>query len=410
MSGPAKLQLLTRSSDESEFAVFEIDSGQVYSGFKPQRISEADWELMHQPLGIDGTRSFMLKNQRKERYLLLSTKENFLWEQFDGKTSLDEIARAFHTQFGAFDYSLIREFLAELYHAGLIEGHPTLAPHSEFISPGKKASTSGMTRALNAWRRFAVRTGKADRYCSAIYRYGGFLLFNRWVFYASVVMTLFALVAAYQLAGYSRSFARLMSAQPFLSVALALITLPAASMLHVLVHALACKAHSRRVREMGIFFLQGVLPTFYADVTDIFMTNGRARLIVDLAGPMVELTLGSAAILAAYGLDLGVPQALLFGIGVLLWESALINLYPFSFLELDGYNILADFLAMPMLRKQALALISHLSQRHRNPRTIERVELIQIGYLLLCLLSVVIYVVLHLDALRALLPALGHSS
>jgi len=161
---------------------------------------------------------------------------------------------------------------------------------------------------------------------------------------------------------------------------------------------------------MGIFFLQGVLPTFYADVTDIFMTNRRARLIVDLAGPMVELTLGSAAMLAAYGLDLGVPQALLFGIGILLWESALINLYPFSFLELDGYNILADFLAMPMLRKQALALIPHLWQRLRNPRSIERIELIQIGYLLLCLLSVVVYVVLHLDALRALLPSLGHWS
>ena len=113
-------------------------------------------------------------------------------------------------------------------------------------------------------------------------------------------------------------------------------------MLHVLVHALACKSHGRRVREIGFFLLQGVLPTFYADVTDIFMSKRRARVIVDLAGPMVEVFFGSVAFLAAYLSDRGIEQALLFGVGVLLWESALINLYPFSFLELDGYNMLAD--------------------------------------------------------------------
>ena len=64
--------------------------------------------------------------------------------------------------------------------------------------------------------------------------------------------------------------------------------------------------------------------------------------MVDLAGPMVEVVLGSVAILSAHVTSPGIEQALLFGIGVSLWESALINLYPFSFLEMDGYNILAD--------------------------------------------------------------------
>ena len=125
--------------------------------------------------------------------------------------------------------------------------------------------------------------------------------------------------------------------------------------------------------------------------------------MVDLAGPMVEVVFGSIAMLGAYLSDPGIGQALLFGTGVFLWESALINLYPFSFLELDGYNILADLLAMPMLRKQALALVPNLAQLMRNPRAIQRAELIQIGYLALCLVSVLIYLVLHLDALSALL-------
>ena len=404
MTDRPKLQLLTRSADESAFEVFEVDSSQAYSGFKPQRPPATEWELRRQPLAVDGTRNFVLNNLRQDRYLLLNSKEHFLWEQFDGRNSLEEIARAFHLEHGAFDYLLVRELLAKLYHAGLIEGHRTLAPLSNFVSPKGHSRAPRLGRMVAAWRRFALRIRDADRYCSTIYRRGGFILFHPLTFWIMVAIASVALAAAFRLAAHSMELARLLSVRPYLSTAVILITLLAASMLHVLVHALACKAHGRRVREIGFFLLQGVLPTFYADVTDIFMSNRRARLMVDLAGPMVEVFLGSLAMLTAHLLAPGIEQALLFGVGVLLWESALINLYPFSFLELDGYNILADLLAMPMLRKQALALIPNLAQRLRTIRNIQRTEIIQIGYLALCLVSVLIYVVLHLDALSALLP------
>ena len=404
MSDRAKLQLLTRSADESGFEIFEVDSSQAYSGFKPQRLPATEWELRRQPLAVDGTRSFVLNSLRQDRYLLLNSKEHFLWEQFDGRNSLEEIARAFHLEYGAFDYSLIREFLAKLYHAGLIEGHRSLAPLSNFVSPKGRPRAHRLGRMVDAWRRFALRTLNADRYCSTIYRSGGFILFHPLTFGLLVAIAVIALAAAFQLAAHSMDFARLLSAQPYLSTAVILITLLASSMLHVLAHALACKSHGRRVREIGFFLLQGVLPTFYADVTDIFMATRRARLTVDLAGPMVEVFLGSVAMLSAHFSGPGIEQALLFGVGILLWESALINLYPFSFLELDGYNILADLLAMPMLRKQALALIPNLIQRLRNIRTIQRAETVQIGYLTLCLVSVLVYLVLHLDAISALLP------
>jgi hypothetical protein len=95
----------------------------------------------------------------------------------------------------------------------------------------------------------------------------------------------------------------------------------------------------------------------------------------------------------------------LFGIGVLLWEGALINLYPFSFLELDGYNIVADLLAMPTLRQHALALAPQLPRRLLKLTSIRRAEWLQIGYLVLCTVSVIAYVIAHLDALHALLPS-----
>jgi hypothetical protein len=62
-------------------------------------------------------------------------------------------------------------------------------------------------------------------------------------------------------------------------------------------------------------------------------------------------------------------------------------------------------LAIPTLRQQALALAPALPRRLLKLKEIRRVEWLQIGYLLLCIVSVLIYLVAHLDALRALLPS-----
>jgi hypothetical protein len=74
-------------------------------------------------------------------------------------------------------------------------------------------------------------------------------------------------------------------------------------------------------------------------------------------------------------------------------------------LELDGYNIVADLLAMPTLRQQALTLAPQLPRRLLHPGGLSKAEWIQIAYLLLCLVSVLIYLIAHLDFVRGLLPS-----
>jgi len=132
----------------------------------------------------------------------------------------------------------------------------------------------------------------------------------------------------------------------------------------------ACKAYGRRVREIGFFLLQGIVPTFYADVTDIFMSSRRVRVTVDLAGPMVEVVLGSVAILSAHATSPGIEQALLLGIGISLWESALINLYPFNFLEMDGYNNTCGSIGHADAQTTGSSPDPSLPQRLRSLKTI----------------------------------------
>jgi putative peptide zinc metalloprotease protein len=404
MPDPAKLELLTRIPGEAGFQIVEIESSQVHRAFKPQRLPPTEWEVTAQPLGADGERHYVLKNLRQDHYLLLDSREHFLWEYFDGRHSLEEIARVFHFTVGAFDYSLIPQLLTKLYDNGFIETYRTTDLQRSLAGARNPRWTTRAGQRLRTWRSISFGIPNADGLCSMIYNHGGFLLFHPLTFLASIVFAVFALLLAVSLAPSARDFTRLLTARPFLSTGVMLVSLIVVSMLHVLLHALACKAYGRTVREMGFFLLQGIVPTFFADVTDIFMSSRRARIAVDLAGPMVEVVLGSVAIIGAHASLPGFEQALLFGIGVMLWESAVINLYPFNFLEMDGYNVISDLLAMPMLRQQALALIPNLPRRLRSVRTIERAEWIQLAYLALCLISVLVYLIAHFDAISTLLP------
>ncbi|HEU4341224.1 MAG TPA: hypothetical protein VFU31_06610 [Candidatus Binatia bacterium] len=404
MPDPAKLELLTHKAGRPGFEVHEIESGQAYLRFRPQRAPESEWELTAQPRNPDGSRNYILRSLRRDRYVLLTPSEYFLWEQFDGRHSLTEIARAFHFQFGSFDYSLIRELMAKLHHAGLLEEVEPSGLQRTFAVRQSRRWARALETVVRGSSRVSFKLPDADRYCSVLYRRGGFLLFHRLAFTASIALGVFAVMAIIGLLPNIRTITLGLADRPLLSLTVMAAALVGASMLHVLVHALACKAYGRKVREVGFFFLQGILPTFYADVTDIFMSTRRARVIVNMAGPMVEVVLGSVAFLWAYGSSPGIAQSLLFGAGLLLWESALLNLYPFNFLEMDGYNMLVDLLAMPALRQQSWALLPTLPHRLRERKRLHKSEWIQLGYLALCFISVLVYLIAHLDAIASFVP------
>jgi len=398
MAEPAKLELLTRRPGEPGFEIHEVQSQQAYLGFRPGRPPETEWELTPQPRGLDGSRNYILKSHKRDNYLLLSPQEYFLWEHFDGHHSLNEISRALHFKFGSFDFEIIRQFLGKLYLAGLLNELQTTGLRRSVARRHERWWKGPLAAISKYWSRITIRVSDADHYCAALYDRGGFLLF-RWSFlvlYGALLIG--AIIAVSRLWPHMAEIAGRVATRPLLSTAIMLATIVFVAMLHVLVHALACKAYGRKVREMGFFLLQGLLPTFYADVTDIFLSSRRVRVMVDLSGPMVEVVCGSIAFIGAYCAEAGFAQSLLFGAGLVLWESALLNLYPFNFLELDGYNVLADLLAMPTLRQRALALVRRLPHRLRSGKMPDRAEWIQLGYLALCLVSVLAYLIVHLDA------------
>ena len=398
MAEPAKIEFLTRNADDSGFQLHQVQSSAVHGLFRPRRLIPTAWEVRRQPRSFDGSRQFVLRNLAGDRYVLLNAHEHFLWEHFDGDHSVSDIAKIFHFEFGAFDYSIITQLLAKLYAAGLLEDVGASGVQRSAARRSARRWARALVRLRRVLSRLSFRTRDADRYCAAIYKWGGFLLFNPLTLAACLAITAYAAIALFRLLPQAKQIALGLAGKPLLSAGAMIGAFLFVAVLHMLVHALACKAYGRKVRELGFFLLQGVLPTFYADVTDIFMASRRARIVVDLAGPLVEVVFGSFAFIAAYWSEPGVGQSLLFGAGILLWEGALLNLYPFNFLEMDGYNILADLLAMPTLRQHAMRLLPTLPRRLLRGPQLLRSEWIEAGYLVVCFVSVLAYVVLHLDA------------
>src|SRR5262249_60718737 len=102
----------------------EVPSAFAYLESRPQRIGTQEYELASLPTSIQGTTTYVLKNRRTEDYLLLTEQEKFLWEQMDGRASLQEIGTAYVLRYGAVDFDIIPTLIAKLQQADLLTMRP----------------------------------------------------------------------------------------------------------------------------------------------------------------------------------------------------------------------------------------------------------------------------------------------
>jgi putative peptide zinc metalloprotease protein len=384
----AKLELLVRHDADDGFDVRQIGSATAFVQSRPHRVPDESWELAEMPSRMAGQPSYILKNTTTDRFLLLTEPEKFLWQKMDGQTSLQEIATAYVLRYGAFDFDIIPALMRKLQRAQLL----TLTPSSRLRQvlarnrrrPMVKAIESGLT----ALERINISSRNVQRAFTAAYRWGGFLLFTPAGVIGCLLLAVAGLVAGVKLwhaggdivAGFGGHALRgliIVKLLFFLTVAA-----------HQLVHGLALIHYRRRVREFGFTFLHGFVPTFYVDVTDIFMTSRRARVVTAVSGAGVHLVLGSAWFLVALFAPLGsFTQAFAAASGIIQWQAFLIALYPFCFIEMDGYHVLVDLLGMPTLKQEAMSWVGSLVRRGASWR-MGRQEAVFALYVVVSTLSV----------------------
>jgi putative peptide zinc metalloprotease protein len=366
---PAKLELLVRRDDES-FEVREVGSSLGFIQSRPRRGENDSFEISEVRSSVARKPSFVLKNVATERFLVLSEPEKFLWEQMDGATSLQEIATAYVLRYGELDFDIIPNLIKKLQHARLL----TLEPKSRLrkaLARNRRARVAKAVEAtLGGLERINLSSRRVQPLFQHLHRWGGFVLFTRAAVVACLALGVIGGVGAVALMRELDDAFSGFGGHALLGVLIVKLLFFASVALHQLVHGLACVHYGRRVGEFGFTFLHGFVPTFYVDVTDIFMATRRARVVTAVSGALVHLVLGAAAFLVAAHAPVGsFTQAFAAASGIIQWQALAISLYPFCFLEMDGYHVFVDLLGVPTLEHDALAYVRALLRgRARLPR------------------------------------------
>jgi putative peptide zinc metalloprotease protein len=358
---PAKFELLVRGDDEEDFELRQVASVIGYLNSRPRRIDQDSYEISELRSRLAAAPGFILKNKSTDRFLLLSAQERFLWDQMDGATALQEIATAYVLKYGEFDFEIIPSLLHKLQRAQLLTFEPRSRLRAVLARNRGRMIVKGLELALTGLERIRISTHNVQSFFQALYRYGGFLVFTPVAAIACGVLAVVGAVAALMLFRDVHDMLEGFGGHALRGVLLVKLLFFASVALHQFVHGLACIHYRRRVREFGFTFLHGFVPTFYIDVTDIFMATRRARVVTAVTGALVHLVLGAVAFIVAAKAPTGsFTQAFAAASGIIQWQALVVALYPFCFIEMDGYHVLVDVLGVPTLKSDAIAYVKGL--------------------------------------------------
>ncbi|MBI2153708.1 MAG: hypothetical protein HYV92_09140 [Candidatus Rokubacteria bacterium] len=397
MARQSKIELLIRREGDEGFEVREIPSARAYLQYRPQRIADSAWELAELPKGIERRLTYILKNKATDRYILLRERERFLWEQMDGRTSLQEMATAYVLRYGAFDFDVIPALIAKLRQAELLTLRPASRLREVLARHRKNLGARALEAAFRGLEKITVTSREVQRNFERLYRWGGLLIFTFPTLVLGLALAVLGVMSAIRLWQDAGEIAAPLARHPILALLSVKLVFFATLAAHQLVHGLACVHYGRRVREYGFTLLHGFVPTFYVDVTDLFMASRRARVVTAVTGPLVHLYFGAICFWAATHIPAGFLQSFVAATGLLQWQSFLVCLYPFCFLEMDGYHILVDVLGLPTLNKDSWRFFrNELWRRVADRQGITRQEAIWVGYILLSFVSVSAFVLFNL--------------
>ncbi|PYM72967.1 MAG: hypothetical protein DME10_11420 [Candidatus Rokuibacteriota bacterium] len=186
---PARLELLVRSEDGESFETREIASPAAYLQLRPQRLPDDQWELAQLPSGVPGTKKYVLKSRRAENYLQLDEEERFLWQQMDGRASMQDIAVAYVMRYGSFDFEKIPQLIRKLLLADLLTLRPMSRLRDILARNRRNPAARAMEAGIHAIERLNVSSRRWNDLFERIHRWGGWLLFTPAAVIGLIVLT-----------------------------------------------------------------------------------------------------------------------------------------------------------------------------------------------------------------------------
>jgi putative peptide zinc metalloprotease protein len=292
----------------------------------------------------------VLKDPVSGAFFRFRDAEQFIAEQLDGATPLEEVRRRTEERFAAsLTPESLEAFVARLDKAGLLDRGEGTGKH--------RTDRRGRLRGSLLYLRMPLFD--PDELLGRLWHGVRFFFTSQFLALSGAAILLATYVTIAHWGELTQNFSRLyhLSAIPlFLAVAFVVGTA------HEFAHGLTCKHFGGQVREMG-FMLIYFQPALYTNVSDAWLFPEKAkRLWVGFAGPYFELFVWALATLTWRLTDVEIGlNYLALTVMTLSGIKTLFNFNPF--IKLDGYYLLSDYLDMPNLRKRSFAYVGRVCKR-----------------------------------------------
>jgi putative peptide zinc metalloprotease protein len=303
-------------------------------------------------LSRSGERYWIIHNPTRDTYIRLTQEEHDLWKKLHTKETEDENMQ--DTGYSRQDPCHISSHeLSVLFRADSGIGcHDT--------DPSHHVPERAHHGWLSRYWEITIPLHGMNRIFDILDWSFGWILRSRWftcffLFFCTAGLAFFLITEP--LPSYPALMGDDSQLLTILSIYLILIT---AAILHIFGHALACRTYGRKIGDSGLLLYYG-MPCLYIDTSDIWMADRKARIIVSLAGPAVNIFIGACTALLVFAFPGNDQANLLWRIAFLSFAVALINLCPL--LEFDGYYALTDLLEIPDLRERAFSFLRSLIQK-----------------------------------------------
>jgi putative peptide zinc metalloprotease protein len=341
---PVEAAGLTIESPEGASICLPVTGGgpRLRSGWALKRLAAAE-----------GDRRWVLKSLRSDQFVRLADREAGLLELLDGRSASELIEEA-ERKYGPQAPIQLASLLADLADKGLVAGVEEPEPAS------RRAGL--LTRMFTSHER--VWNGAGDA-IERLYRGGGrYLLTETAVTAIALIAAAGIGVFAYLVGGrYGTPF--VVAQRVGLGALVFILGRLAIAAVHEAAHGLAMASYGRRVRRAGVKLI-AIFPFVFVDTSDAWFEPREARIAISAAGPVSDFTLGAVFSLACLSLGAGALRDIFFQLAFAAYVGGIFNLNPF--VDRDGYQILADVLHEPGLRKRAR---EQLRRRLRREPTAE---------------------------------------
>jgi len=288
------------------------------------------------------------------RYYRFNKQEFFVFQNFDGKHTMEEVRKAFEGEFKPhrLEFQDLESFARQLVTAGLVQHESGGAGKHLFQRRAKQRRLKRVAAITNImyWK---IPVFDPDRILTWMYSWLWWI-FTIPFFVASVALMLAAIM--HVLVHFQAFYDKLPTYQEFFAINTVLymwISLGVVKIIHEFGHGLSCKAFKGECHEMGVL-LMCLSPALYCNVTDAWTVADKwKRIIISFAGIYVELVIAAIATFVWwYTPHLPVVNNISMCLMVLCSVSTVVfNANPL--MRFDGYYMMADWLEIPNLRDRA---------------------------------------------------------